>query len=271
MGITNKILPLVSIITPLYNADKYIAETIESVINQTYQNWEMIIVDDCSTDESLSIVNKYAVKDIRIILIKSEVNFGGPARPRNIGIRHSKGTFIAFLDADDVWKENKLQLQIDYFLNHPDIDAIHTLADIIDEHSATKGLFQNQRIKNILQLFMEDKNIIYYTNFININTLMIRKEMMINFNENKTFVAIEDWMANILAFDGGKKIHLIKERIIFYRIHGSSISNRASDISYRKIFVMYSTLLLDFKIPIIHFIFANSLNTCKLLKRKMGF
>ena len=81
------------------------------MIDQTYQNWEMIIVDDCSTDNSRDIVKKYEVKDSRIKLIELEVNFGGPARPRNVGLDISKGDYLAFLDADDVWLENKLQVQ----------------------------------------------------------------------------------------------------------------------------------------------------------------
>ena len=106
--------PLVSVIMPAYNAKKYIHEAIESVINQTYQNWEMIIVDNCSTDNCKEIVTGFIKKDNRIRLIELEYNSGGPARPRNIGLDNAKGEYVAFLDADDEWHQNKLEIQYKY-------------------------------------------------------------------------------------------------------------------------------------------------------------
>ncbi len=105
--------PLVSIITPLYNCEKYIEETILSVINQTYKNWEMIIVDDCSKDNGTEIVEKYQRKDNRIKLFKNEINLGG-AGTRNKCIEKAKGKYIAFLDSDDLWKKEKLEKQISF-------------------------------------------------------------------------------------------------------------------------------------------------------------
>lgn len=95
--------PLVSIITPLYNSEKYIAETIESVLAQTYSNWEMIIVDDCSKDNSTKIVEEYQKKDRRIKLYRNEIN-KGVSYTRNRAIDLSQGKYIAFLDSDDLWK-----------------------------------------------------------------------------------------------------------------------------------------------------------------------
>ena len=105
---------LISIIVPLYNSEKYIHETILSVVNQTYPNWELIIIDDCSSDNSVNIVKKFMQNDKRVKLITNDVNFGSAAKPRNIGIRHAKGQYIAFLDSDDVWDKNKLQEQLEY-------------------------------------------------------------------------------------------------------------------------------------------------------------
>lgn len=105
--------PLVSIITPCYNAEKYIEETIKSVINQTYQNWEMIIVDDISTDNTISIINQYIMIEPRIRFYVLD-NKGGASIARNKAIRESNGKYIAFLDADDLWKEDKLSRQIEF-------------------------------------------------------------------------------------------------------------------------------------------------------------
>lgn len=104
---------LVSIITPAYNAEKYIAETIESVLAQTYPNWEMLIVNDCSTDNTAKIVQSYAAKDKRIKLINLTEN-SGAAVARNTAIQNAKGRYIAFLDSDDLWKKEKLQKQLKF-------------------------------------------------------------------------------------------------------------------------------------------------------------
>jgi len=101
----------VSIITPTYNASKFITETIQSVKTQTFQNWEMIIVDDCSFDDTLEIVKREMVLDPRIKLIELQKN-GGPAAARNIGITTAKGTYLAFLDSDDLWVPQKLERQL---------------------------------------------------------------------------------------------------------------------------------------------------------------
>lgn len=98
----------VSVITPMYNCEKFISETIESVLNQTYTNWEMIIIDDCSTDKSKQIVKQYIERDKRIRLIALNEN-SGAAVARNKGIEVSSGRFIAFLDGDDLWEPNKLE------------------------------------------------------------------------------------------------------------------------------------------------------------------
>ena len=103
-------LGLVSIITPCYNGEKYVAQTIESVLAQTYQKWEMIIVDDGSKDASADIIRKYTEQDSRIVLLQQEN--GGSAAARNNGIRNAKGQYIALLDADDLWEKNFLEEQI---------------------------------------------------------------------------------------------------------------------------------------------------------------
>lgn len=103
---------LVSIITPTYNSEKYIRETIQSVQNQTYPSWEMIIVDDCSTDNTIQIIEEIQKTDARIRLVKSEKN-AGPAISRNKGIERATGKYMTFLDADDIWFEDFIQNSIE--------------------------------------------------------------------------------------------------------------------------------------------------------------
>lgn len=104
---------LVSIIMPTYNCGKFIEETIQYVLAQTYQNWELLIVDDCSTDNTKEIVNKYIAKDNRI---KYEVleNNSGAAIARNVALKKAKGKYIAFLDSDDLWNKDKLEKQVKF-------------------------------------------------------------------------------------------------------------------------------------------------------------
>ena len=104
----------VSVITPCYNAGVTIINTIESVIAQTYTDWEMLIVDDSSSDNSADVIKEYASKDSRIKYLRTEKPSGSPALPRNIGIENAVGKYIAFFDADDVWLPDKLQWQVDF-------------------------------------------------------------------------------------------------------------------------------------------------------------
>src|ERR1700759_2786918 len=104
-------MPLVSIITPSWNVEGLIAETIESVQAQTFGDWELLIADDCSTDQTPAIVGRYAAADPRIKLIPQPRN-GGPARARQAAIDHAQGRYLAFLDSDDLWLPAKLERQL---------------------------------------------------------------------------------------------------------------------------------------------------------------
>lgn len=105
--------PKVSIITPAHNSEFFLRQTIESVLSQTFTNWQLIVIDDCSTDSTVEIVEEYCKKDERVKLIKCAQN-GGAAVARNIGIEAAIGQYIAFLDADDVWRPNKLECQVSW-------------------------------------------------------------------------------------------------------------------------------------------------------------
>jgi len=107
---------MISIITPVYNAEKFIEQTIKSVLSQTYRDFELILVDDNSTDNSVSIIKRY-MNDSRIRLIELPEN-SGAARARNVGIENARGRYIAFLDSDDIWSRKKLEKQIDFMNEH---------------------------------------------------------------------------------------------------------------------------------------------------------
>lgn len=104
-------MALVSIITPVYKCEEYIVRTMNSVLTQTYADWEMLLVDDCSPDGSAEIIRSYAERDSRFKYIKLEDN-SGAAIARNVGLENAKGRYIAYLDADDIWLPEKLERQI---------------------------------------------------------------------------------------------------------------------------------------------------------------
>lgn len=125
-------MPQVSIITPCYNASRFISQTIDSVLTQTFTDWEMIIVDDGSKDDSSDIVEKYVKKDSRIRLIQQPN--GGSANARNHGIREATGRYIALLDADDLWLPQFLEKQIE-FMKEKKAICVYSSYKRIDENS----------------------------------------------------------------------------------------------------------------------------------------
>lgn len=129
---------LVSIITPNWNCERFIAETIKSVLAQTYQNWEMLIQDDCSTDDSLKVAQRYAEKDPRI---KIEVNSknSGAAVSRNNAIKRSKGDYLAYLDSDDIWVPDKLEKQLS-FMEKQQCDVCFSRYEHMDTDGVSLGI-----------------------------------------------------------------------------------------------------------------------------------
>ena len=128
---------LVSIIVPVYNAERFLEETINTVLDQTYTNWELILVNDCSTDNSLKIINKYVKKDKRIKLHNNETN-SRAAISRNNGIADSNGRYLCFLDADDKWDKEKLEKQIK-FMKGQDCAFSFTSYEFADENGIPNG------------------------------------------------------------------------------------------------------------------------------------
>lgn len=130
-------MALVSIITPSHNSSQFIAKTIESVFLQSYPDWELIIVDDCSTDNSVEIINSFIEQDSRIKLIQLSEN-SGAAIARNTAIEAAQGRYIAFLDSDDIWSSNKLEQQINYMQKN-EIAFSYSAYEKVDEAGKVIG------------------------------------------------------------------------------------------------------------------------------------
>ena len=129
---------LVSIITPAYNAARFIGETIESVLRQTYPYWELLITDDCSSDDTVHVIEGYAQKDSRIKLFVLKQN-AGAAVARNNSIDKAQGRYIAFLDGDDWWYPNKLEVQLDFMEEHK-YEFVFSAFEYADEHLNVTGV-----------------------------------------------------------------------------------------------------------------------------------
>ncbi|PIG91387.1 glycosyltransferase family 2 protein [Gloeocapsopsis sp. IPPAS B-1203] len=138
----------VSVIIPVYNVERYIADTINTVLQQTYTNFEILIVDDGSPDKSIDICQKFA--DPRIRIIRQENR--GVAAARNTGIRYSQGDYLAFLDADDLWLPNKLEKHIEHLESSPDVGVSFSRSAFIDEEGNPLKLYQMSKLKDITPL-----------------------------------------------------------------------------------------------------------------------
>lgn len=128
---------MISIVTPIYNSSPFLADCIESVMRQTYHNWELLLVDDCSTDGSSEIAQSFSEMDQRISLIKLNDN-SGAAVARNTAIEAAKGTYIAFLDSDDQWAEDKLKKQHAFMRKHG-CALSYTWYECVDEFGDKTG------------------------------------------------------------------------------------------------------------------------------------
>lgn len=124
---------LVSVIMPVFNDERNLSSSISSVLSQTYTNWELLVIDDSSTDRSSQIIADYCSRDARIRLFSTNTPSGSPTLPRNIGLEHAHGRFIAFLDSDDQWMPAKLETQIALFGERPDALIVFSNYKMMDE------------------------------------------------------------------------------------------------------------------------------------------
>lgn len=167
---------MVSIIVPVYNAKKYICETIEMVRRQSVQDWELLLVDDASTDGSAEVIEEYLEKasDSRIRLIKKKKNEGA-ATTRNRGILEARGRYIAFLDADDIWYENKLQLQLQ-FMEEKQASFVFTAYEFGDENAVGTGKIVHVPEKLTYEQALS--RTVIFTTTVLIDTKKIKKELI---------------------------------------------------------------------------------------------
>lgn len=205
---------LVSVIMPSWNTGKFIAESIQSVIDQTYENWELIIVDDCSTDNTDEVVAKFTDKRIRYF--KNEKN-SGAALSRNRALREANGEWIAFLDSDDLWNPDKLEHQIN-FMNKHGYTLSYTEYEKIDEESKPLNIYVSGPEK-------VNKHKMYNYDYIGQLTMMYSaKEFgMIQIKDIKKN---NDYAIRLQLYKKSNTCaYLLKENLAKYRVRKVSISH----------------------------------------------
>ena len=219
----------VSVIVPVYKVEKYIAATVESVLQQTYKDFELLIIDDDSPDKSIEICQQFTDPRIKIIHQQNR----GLAGARNTGIRNAKGEYFAFLDADDLWLPEKLAKHITHLENAPDVGISYSSSAFIDESGNSLGIYQVPKLKNITPSLVLCRNPIG-----NGSAAVIRRKVFeaIKFQDNlygkiesfyfdEQFRESEDvecWMRMAILTDW--QFEGIAEALTLYRVNSGGLS-----------------------------------------------
>ena len=255
---------LVSVIIPFYNSKKFLERAIISVINQSYKKLEIILVDDCSTDGSDLIARKFLKKDIRIKIIKTKKNSGAVGLPRNLGIKKSIGQYVSFLDSDDYWEKNKIELQMRSIKNK---DLICTACYYENYKNKIKSGFILNYLRLFVQLFFFKKiknhghHWLYVYNPIIVSSVLIKRNLFkyINFDEensvredlslwlklfkkiNKNFIFLSNKTLTITRFDESMSSNKIQE---LAKIIKTTVSDLIDKKFYDKLgYILIGTIL----------------------------
>jgi glycosyltransferase involved in cell wall biosynthesis len=204
---------LISIIIPCYNASKYISQTISSVIHQSLENWEIICINDASTDQSATIIKKISKKESRIKLIDLTEN-SGPAITRNVGIRAATGRYIAFLDADDIWIPTKLERQVSFIQQH-NLPLTFSSYHLIDKN---ENIIGTRKIKP----FVSYVDMLKTNHIGNLTGIYDTKKLGKIYMNN---CGHEDYTLWLKILKQTKLAYGIEEPLAMYRVHHNSLSS----------------------------------------------
>jgi glycosyltransferase involved in cell wall biosynthesis len=221
--IAHKTSPLVSVIMPVYNAQSFVAEAIESILQQTYRNFELVIVDDASTDASWSIVQKYVRRSnkIKAVRLKKNVNRGGDGAG-NVAFQHTnpRSKYIARIDADDIALPKRLEVQVRYMEKHADIAVLGSSVDIINDEGTVVGRKKvASKHSEIYKKYFEVHPMIHPTLMVRRDELLDEKNMYkLELNANNDYLTFSHMISQ------GKKFHNLSEKVLLYRVHDTNDS-----------------------------------------------
>ncbi len=240
---------LISVILPVYNSEKYIFEAIQSILDQTYTHFELLILDDGSTDNTLSIINKFS--DERIKIFTSERNYG-IVHQLNKGIDNSRGEFIARMDADDISHPERFNKQIDYLISHPNIDVLGTFANKIGEEA---GLIEYNYNKPEQISFLLN----FYCYMLH-PAVMMRKRIFSKCKYSSDYPLAEDY-GLWCKVNNGSNLYILDEVLLDYRIH-----NEQTNKSDKRLKVQFDSVLKVKKDIKFNGLFGNVIFTDELNK-----
>lgn len=216
--------PRISVIMPVYNASAYLAESIESILNQTFKNFELIILNDCSTDNSKDIIEHFLSKDNRILFIDKKQNVG-PASLRNEGIELAKGEFIALNDSDDISLPTRFEKQLKVFENDVNLCVCGSWYTIFGEGLKNKIIKNTEEDAKLKVDFLDNCH-------IGNSTVTFRKALIGNNRFNPDYVPAEDYelWARLIK---NTKFYNIQESLLLYRWHSTNISQTKKENTQR--------------------------------------
>jgi len=229
--------PLISVIMPVYNGEKFIRETLDSVLNQTYPHFEFIIVNDGSVDATGEIISSYA--DDRIALVNLEQN-GGVSNARNTGINLSRGEFIAFCDSDDIYDADRLRIQLDFLLGHPEVGVC-----------GSSFIFFENGEEKLIQKPVTDREIkefLFIGNPIGQPSVMGRSKIFREFQYNAQLEASEDYDLWTRMAIAGVVFGNVPQPLVRYRAHAAQASRtkgRLLDRTFKATCTNYALAFLN--------------------------
>ena len=244
---------LVDIIFPNYNKEEFLEEAINSVLDQTYKNWHLIIVDDCSTDNSKNIIDKYKnVKNITSIKLNKNK---GPSFCRNYAMRISKSKYISFIDSDDCWMKTKLEKQISFMEKN---NLTFTYTDYIPffETNGKKKYKKSTSVKNFFKYKTFIKN-----SAINTTTMIIARSILLNHKFKKIYL-LEDYLFKCEILRKKNVANKFNESLAYYRILAKSRSSQKLKNIYWLWYINKNYNKLNFFHNIIS-VFSISINSIK--------
>lgn len=245
---------LISILTPVFNQEKFIGKTIDSVIDQTYRNWEMLIVDDCSTDDSWEIIKKFSLKDERIKIFRNEENIG-LVKNWEFLIGRAKGEYIAFLEGDDILLPENFTRKIEIFEKYPEVRMVYCNLAMINEMGKyiIKDYYQKLKVRSYKNERVDPIQYLLSFNqpFISFSQLMIKKDVLKisglprSFDPQEKVFLTSDWDF-CFRISTKAKIYFIDRPLLQYRKYSASNSVITPKVS-RHFLVMLDDYEKEFK------------------------
>jgi len=228
--------PLVSIVIPTYNAEAYIRSTVHSALAQSYEDVEILVVDDCSTDNTRAVVAELAALSTKVRLIPLAENSGTPARPRNMGVSNARGEWVAYLDADDLWHPRKLELQMALLAESGRAMCSSAMLDFSDEKEITHPPVLSSRPATT-EISFKAQLMKYMTPT---SSIVLRRDIALQhpFPEDRKYRGREDFACFLHVHETIKKSIKIMFPLVYYRQHNVQISRNKFDMAKKQLMIL---------------------------------